>query len=171
MSAALCTWDAITDIPIDGYNVYLRKNDIYGRANINLITPTSLPSFKLTGLSPGTYSAYCTAVKGENESDPSNIDTFIIEFGNSYLPQNLQSVITDEMAGDVSLSWDYVPGITQYKVYLKQGAGSFVDQGIVYSNGLELTGLADDDYDWYVASMYDSQEVDSDTEEFIIGTS
>lgn len=164
MSAALATWDAVE--LVDGYNVYLKKNGIYGKSNTSLISATQ---FKMTNLSPGTYSAYCTAVKSETESDPSNIASFTIALGSLYNPKNLSSLVA---GSDVTLSWDYVPGITTYNVYLSTG-GAFTKQNtnLITSNSFEITGLSTDTYTWYVSSVYDGSEVDSDEDTFNVGAS
>jgi len=160
MSAALCTWDASPTQPVDGYNIYLEKDGVVTKVNSSLITDLE---YKITNLSPGTYSvSYDTAVRGERESEPSNIASFTIEFDTRYKPSGLDSTVD---GSDVTLEWDYVPGIQAYNVYVddvKQNSS------LIYSNSFEITGLSSATYDWYVASVYDGDEVNSDTEEFTI---
>ena len=127
----------------------------------------------MTNLSPGTYSAYCTCVKGENESLPSNIATFTIAFDSKFKPENLQATVIDEVTGEVDFSWDYVPGITSFNLYLKESGGSFIKQNtsLIYSNEFSLTGVGPGSFEWYVSAVYDGSEVDSDTDTFeVIGS-
>jgi hypothetical protein len=164
MSAALFTWDASPTTPIDGYNVYLEKDGVVTKVNSSVITETQ---YRVTNLSPGTYSvAYDTATRNQNESDPSNKVSFTIEFNTLYKPEGLSDSVT---GSDVDLSWDYVPGIQQYNVYLDSGAG-FVKQNtsLLNVNEYSITGLSSGDYDWKVSSVYDGEEVDSEIETFTI---
>ena len=160
MSAALCTWDAVEVTGrIDGYNVYLKSGTVFAKVNTSAITGTS---YTITGLAPQSYSAYCTAFVNENESDPSNIATFTLTFDDKYKPENLDSTVT---GSGVDLTWDYVPGIEAYNVYLD---GVKQNTSLIYSNEFTITGLSSDTYDWYVSSVYDGSEVNSNTEEFTI---
>lgn len=165
MSVANCTWDVRAGA--DGYNVYLLSSSVFVKVNRSLITSNS---YKLTNLSPGSYSAYVTAVSGSNETSPSNIDNFVIGFDSKYTPKNLQSNITDEANGNISFSWNLVPGISQFNFYLRSVGGSWVKQNInpIYLNSYSLTGLTPDDYEWKVSSVYNGDEVDSDVSSFTI---
>lgn len=165
MSSALCTWDASPQAPVDGYNVYLKKDGgEFVKANSALISELE---FKLTNLSPGSYQAYETAVKGEDESAPSNIVSFTIEFDTKYKPAGLSATVVNAFAGDVDFEWDYVPGITQYNMYLEV-EGSYVKQNEnpLYSNQISLSGLGEGTYNWKVSSVYDGSEIESDVASF-----
>jgi len=69
------SWDSVADIA--GYNVYVSEDGgSYIKENNSLITGTS---YTKTGLVEGvTYDGYVVAVRGDLESDPSNIVEFAI---------------------------------------------------------------------------------------------
>ena len=93
MATARCTWTAVSGV--DGYNVYLKSNGTFVKQNSELITDTV---YDIENLEDGNYEAYATALIGAVESDPSNIDAFIIDSG--FLSTNFSEYTNNDFPSD-----------------------------------------------------------------------
>ena len=82
MATARCTWTAVSGV--DGYNVYLKSNGTFVKQNSELITETV---YDIENLEAGNYEAYATALIGALESDPSNVDGFVVALAGTYAVQ------------------------------------------------------------------------------------
>ncbi|RMG83440.1 MAG: hypothetical protein D6707_01080, partial [Bacteroidetes bacterium] len=113
---------------------------------------------KYSGTSPGTVTAYSGAVFMEFRSDCATngagwtVNWNTVSMTACGIPTNLTENSVD--AFTASLSWDNVPGATQYRVQYKGGLETSWHEVITNTNSVNLTGLyANELYDWRVQTI------------------
>ena len=101
---------------------------------------------KNMGLFTGDEAVFAEEIKALHRQDPPSLHEFYrekVEITPEKTVQNLAATGSP----DVVITWDAVPGATEYLVYLRElVSGAYVDGGVVADTTVTLTGVPAGDY-------------------------